>query len=690
MIDLRTYNEHMEALTTALSELSSRVRQLEAVQIPLGGVLGPHSILSVTHPDTTVAAVVRGDVITGQGIAPTWTRLAVGGANTVLTSDGTDASWQAAAGANHDLLSITHPDTDPDSPVSGDIIRASDDVGSLWERYPIGTHWQLLGVNAGQTLPEWQSFDWDFHVIAAGGDGVHDHSNDSEGGLLPVGSITAHNLLSATHGDTTVQAVSRGSIVTGQGAVPTWNELVLGGITGSVITRDATDVLWSAYALAGTAGQTYTFPAASANIPGGSGVANQVAVWSGANTLGGSANLTFTTFLYANGGVTVDCAFAVANRLRLRDAVTPADYGTAFHSGAGGNLHFDSYSGGTYFNFYSGTSLVLCGAPGVRTVTVAPTGVLINGLAAPAAWLDVIGDLLVEGFFVTLATQIIGGTAVTNTPLEVLRINSRVNTAGTGYANGGGSKISIWAETATDGVNSAVSDYMAFWVDATAISRKAMAQITAYDLFKRVGISIYADGTTSLIGIGETFSFTNLPDRLLHTEIADAVTNAITYATRTSHTTSGTAAALYGVGHEDELEDAAGNMQVASEQVTLWSVATSGAESPLLRLTTYPAGTAGPGYSGHWTWTGVDGTARTVIPNGAGDVTRALTVLYQVYESAGGLAGGTATVANGASVNLYTDGVDTLALAVAADGSVTVQRTAGAATFDVVLWGVWL
>jgi len=65
-------------------------------------------------------------------------------------------------------------------------------------------------------------------------------------------------------------------------------------------------------------------------------------------------------------------------------------------------------------------------------------------------------------------------------------------------------------------------------------------------------------------------------------------------------------------------------------------------------------------------------------------------VTYYVSESAGGTAGGATTVDNGAAVNLYNDGVDTLTLAVAADGSVTLQRTAGAATFDVSLWLVWV
>lgn len=36
-----------------------------------------HAILSATHSDSTAAAVVRGDIITGQGATPKWTRLAI-------------------------------------------------------------------------------------------------------------------------------------------------------------------------------------------------------------------------------------------------------------------------------------------------------------------------------------------------------------------------------------------------------------------------------------------------------------------------------------------------------------------------------------------------------------------------------------------------------------------------------------
>ena len=103
------------------------------------------------------------------------------------------------AGAAHNVLSATHIDSTAAAAVQGDVIRAEGTTPPLWTRYPIGTHWQLFGVNAGQDAPEWQAFDWDFHVIAAGGDGVHDHSGNPEGGVLPAAAPAVHDIIGALH-----------------------------------------------------------------------------------------------------------------------------------------------------------------------------------------------------------------------------------------------------------------------------------------------------------------------------------------------------------------------------------------------------------------------------------------------------------------------------------------------------------
>ena len=70
------------------------------------------------------------------------------------------------------------------------------------------------------------------------------------------------------------------------------------------------------------------------------------------------------------------------------------------------------------------------------------------------------------------------------------------------------------------------------------------------------------------VGIGTTS-----PDRLTHAEVSDAVTNAITYAQRLSHITSGIAAAGFGTGTEFELEDDNGTNRVTGYIESLYNSA---------------------------------------------------------------------------------------------------------------------
>lgn len=66
----------------------------------LPNAVGTHTLLqSNVHTDTTNGTVTRGDVITAQGVVPKWTRLPLGTATYVLTSNGTEATWAEPSGA---------------------------------------------------------------------------------------------------------------------------------------------------------------------------------------------------------------------------------------------------------------------------------------------------------------------------------------------------------------------------------------------------------------------------------------------------------------------------------------------------------------------------------------------------------------------------------------------------------------
>ena len=81
------------------------------------------------------------------------------------------------------------------------------------------------------------------------------------------------------------------------------------------------------------------------------------------------------------------------------------------------------------------------------------------------------------------------------------------------------------------------------------------------------------------------------PDRLVHPEVADAVTNAVTYAQRLSHVTSGTAANGFGLGMEVELENGSGTNRVVGTQEYTYSDVTDTSEDATFKLRLIKAGT---------------------------------------------------------------------------------------------------
>jgi len=107
-----------------------------------------------------------------------------------------------------------------------------------------------------------------------------------------------------------------------------------------------------------------------------------------------------------------------------------------------------------------------------------------------------------------------------------------------------------------------------------------------------------------LVGIGTTS-----PDRLLHAEVSDAVTNAITYTSRESHITSGVATTGFGVGKEWELENASGTNRVAATQEFTWSDAVDATEDATYTLKLMRAGTLTEAFN-------ISSTGQFTITNG--------------------------------------------------------------------------
>jgi len=135
-----------------------------------------------------------------------------------------------------------------------------------------------------------------------------------EGGALTGGGsvTTPHNLLSTTHPDTLVAAVSRGSILVGN-ATPAWAEVTIGGV-GAFLRSDGTDAAW------GTDGSALTSLTA-ANLTGA------LPAIAGANltSLNASALASGTVPLARLSGITttqIDAAAAIAySQLNLAGAI---------------------------------------------------------------------------------------------------------------------------------------------------------------------------------------------------------------------------------------------------------------------------------------------------------------------------------------------------------------------------------
>ena len=240
-----------------------------------------HNLLSVTHGDTTAHTVLRGDLIAGIGVAPTWTAVAKGGTNTypkwnssgdvvastnpasgtgspttctnqavtaftlnadaaptstctTLTSAFTSGTFPATA---HNLLSSTHGDTTPGSVVTGDVI--SGQAGA----------WTRLAGNS-TTTPQYLKSLGNGTVAAAPSWSQVAYTDLS--GVPSTFAPAAHNILSTAHGDTTAAAAVRGDGFFAIGATPTWQRLAHPVTTGGYFKWNGTDIVASSLAASGT------------------------------------------------------------------------------------------------------------------------------------------------------------------------------------------------------------------------------------------------------------------------------------------------------------------------------------------------------------------------------------------------------------------------------------------------------
>ena len=288
-------------------------RITNAVNVAISGVPPTaHDILSAAHGDTLAAAVSRGSLIYGN-VTPAWAELVLGGAaGSFVRRDATDVMWSTLvlpnAATTGDILYATGANTIgnlADVAVGSALVSGGVGIAPAWSASPT-----LTGLTLSGLTPSTVIYSNAARAITSLANAAGYLYNNGAGALSWAATAvpTAHAILSASHSDATVQAVSRGSLIYGD-VTPTWNELVHPAAANRVLQTTALDVQWSAQTFTlttaltnqGAAGIlnwsgafTLTIPATGTCVlGGGSGANTRVAYWTDANTISSDAGMTY-------------------------------------------------------------------------------------------------------------------------------------------------------------------------------------------------------------------------------------------------------------------------------------------------------------------------------------------------------------------------------------------------------------
>jgi len=224
-----------------------------------------HNLLSSSHGDTTAGTVARGDLITGQGASATWSRLAKGTAGQCLQMDGTatDIIW-GACGAGGGSGTVTSFSAGNLSPIFTTSVATATTTPTLSFSLSNAAAHTFFGNNTGVSAAPAFSSIGNGDLPGSGAVTVNTSSPLGGGGSVSLGnsltltcstcltSVTAHNLLSATHGDTTAHTVVRGDIIAGIGASPSWTAVAKGGTNTYPKWNSSGDVVASTNPASGT------------------------------------------------------------------------------------------------------------------------------------------------------------------------------------------------------------------------------------------------------------------------------------------------------------------------------------------------------------------------------------------------------------------------------------------------------
>lgn len=629
-------NEILRNISDTISDLARRIRQLEAIEIPVvggGGAGAPNNatylVLSLSAGLTDERRFVDGTDLTGVdlGAGSTYTlnhdntlvAPGVYGSATQVAQITVNQRGHITLAANvaisgvppsvHNVLDSTyHGDVLTGAITAGDVLigNATPKIARLAITVPGAGICNYFGVNNGETLPSWKSASSNPGAAAA---------------ILASNTSGFIRLMGAGIG----AAGAAGRIV---------------GAYGSIILSDY-------------ASGIYLIPAAG----------TYAGILSSASATkffyDDNIGRLVATFPYCVG--TTDIATAQMYMVNSQTSDT-----RPILLGLSHTINIAAGSAQALFGFQS--AVLVSGAANYTNTVGAITAQSSHGGSG-----TVTAMYGVNGF----AANTSNGTITSAYGLNYFIQNSGGGTITTAYA------IRVQALSNTSGT---VGTYYGLFIDAPS---GAGTTTTAW--------GAYINGASAIIGNRDVqqFSVTGFTTQAAATGLVafnrnDGNTNAIAAMLTLANNSTGTAANGFGSRILWNLESSTTADQNAAALDVLWTDATHATRTTLIRGQSTGNAT-NTGYFGFWNYSAVSNTAITIIPNATGDVTECITVVYAVSAvTAGDAAGGTCTLEPSDSFALYSDGTDTLTLAVAADGSVTVQRTAGADTFKVSLWMVWL
>ncbi len=261
--------------------------------------------------------------------------------------------------------------------------------------------------------------------------------------------------------------------------------------------------------------------------------------------------------------------------LALKSATTTVDVSAATAPSSGQVLTATDSTHATWQTPTAGTVTSVSGTSNRITSTggdtpvidisasyVGQSSITTLGTIATGVWNGTAVDVAHGGTGNTTFTAysvICAGTTATG----VFQNVSGVGTSGQVLTSAGAGALPTWTTVTGTGTVTTVSVVTANGVSGSVANATTTPAITL-TLGAITPSSVAATGTitgTKLLGT-----------------IDDAVTNAVTFTERLTHTSSGTTAPGFGVGTEYQLENASGTSKTASTFSTLWGTATAGSE----------------------------------------------------------------------------------------------------------------